>query len=71
MRLEGTRLKRTRLVQRGRYVAEVEVEVVVPVDDPDEPCYESETIRFLKEVAERAEKGDVSGFNSMAKCLNW
>jgi hypothetical protein len=37
----------------------VEVEMVIPPDDPSEPCYEAETVQFLKEVAQRAEQGDM------------
>lgn len=59
MRIEGKRLKQTRLLQKGRYVVAVEVEMVVPLEDPSEPCYESETVAFLKQVAEHAERGDV------------
>jgi hypothetical protein len=59
MRIEGKRIKRARLVQRGRFVIAVEVEMVIPPDDPSEPCYEAETVEFLREVAERAERGDL------------
>ncbi len=58
MRIEGKRLKQTRLVRRGRYVVAVDVEMVIPPDDPSEPCYEAETVNLLKEVADRAEQGD-------------
>ena len=60
MRIPGVRVKRTRLVQTERYVVAVEVELVVPADDPSEPCYESETVQFLREVQERAERGEVA-----------
>ncbi|HEX6984986.1 MAG TPA: hypothetical protein VF170_06395 [Planctomycetaceae bacterium] len=59
MRIEGKRIKRTRLVRTDRFVVAVEVEMVIPSDDPDEPCYEAETVRFLKEVEDRAARGDV------------
>lgn len=59
MRIEGRRIKRTRLVRTDRYVVAVEVEMVFPPDDPGEPCYESETVRFLKEVEEHARSGDL------------
>jgi hypothetical protein len=59
MRLPGKRVKRTRLIQTDRYVVAVEVEMVIPADDPSEPCYEAETVQFLKEVHDRAERGDV------------
>ena len=59
MRIEGKRLKRTRLIEKGRYVVSIEVEMVVPFEDDSEPCYESETVQLLREVAERAERGDI------------
>lgn len=60
MRIPGERIKRTKLIQTDKYVVAVEVEMVVPVDDPTEPCYESETVQFLREVKEYADRGDVS-----------
>lgn len=59
MRIAGERMKRTRLIQTDRYVVAVEVEMVIPPDDPSEPCYESETVQFLKEVRERADHNDL------------
>ncbi len=58
------RIKRTRLVRAGRYVVAVEVEAVVPPDDPSEPCYEAETVQLLREVAEHATQGDLSWLKS-------
>jgi hypothetical protein len=60
MRVSGERIKRTRLIQTENYVVAVEVEMVIPVDDPSEPCYEAETVQLLREVKEHAEKGDVT-----------
>jgi hypothetical protein len=59
MRIQGKRVKRQRLIQTEKYVVAVEVEMVIPPDDPSEPCYESETINLLREVHERAERGDL------------
>ena len=53
------REKRKRWVQRGEYAVEVEVEVVYPSDDPTQACIEPNTIRWLDEIARKAEKGDV------------
>ena len=58
MKIPGQRLKRTRLVQTDNYVVAVEVEMVIPVDDPSEPCYVAETIQFLKELKRQAEAGN-------------
>ena len=70
MRVPGDRLKRTRLVQTDRYVVAVEVEMVTPVDDPTEPCYEAETVQFLKEVKERAMRGDVAWLKQHTRILS-
>ncbi|HUG92445.1 MAG TPA: hypothetical protein VML55_16520 [Planctomycetaceae bacterium] len=59
MRIPGRRIKRTRLVHSDRYVVAVDVELVIPDEDPSEPCYESETIQLLKQVAEHADSGDL------------
>ncbi len=67
MRIPGERVKRTRLIQTDRYVVAVEVEMVIPPDDPSEPCYEAETVQFLREVRERAERGDVAWLRQTGK----
>jgi hypothetical protein len=67
MRIPGERIKRTRLIQTERYVVAVEVEMVIPPDDPSEPCYEAETVQFLREVRERAERGDVTWLRQNGK----
>ena len=67
MSIPGRRIKRTRLIQAEKYVVAVEVEMVVPVDDPDEPCYEAETVQFLREVKEHAEQGDVAWLKKRGK----
>ncbi|MEK7269547.1 MAG: hypothetical protein AAB215_01245 [Planctomycetota bacterium] len=59
MRIPGKRVARTRLVRTPRFVVAVDVEAVIPEDDPAEPCYESETVRLLREVEERAGRGDL------------
>lgn len=60
MRIPGERVKRTRFIQTEKYVVAVEVEMVIPLDDPSEPCYEAETVQLLREIKERAERGDVA-----------
>ena len=67
MRIPGERVKKTRLVQTEKFVVAVEVEMVIPVDDPSEPCYESETVQFLRDVKEHAEQGDVDWLTQKGK----
>ena len=67
MRIAGERVKRTRLIQTDKYVVAVEVEMVIPPDDPSEPCYESDTVQLLKEIKDRAERGDVAWLTTKGK----
>jgi hypothetical protein len=46
-------------VTGGTYAVAVEVEAIFPSDDPSEPCLTPQTVRFLEELSERAEVGDV------------
>ncbi|GDX93628.1 hypothetical protein LBMAG46_36370 [Planctomycetia bacterium] len=59
MALTGERLKHTRLIQTPMYVVAVEIEMILPEEDPGEPCYEPATVQFLKEVKERADADDI------------
>lgn len=67
MRIPGQRVKRTRLIQTEKYVVAVEVEMVIPVDDPGEPCYEAETVELLREIKEHAEREDVAWLSTKGK----
>ncbi len=67
MRIEGKRVKRTRLVEKGRFVVAIELEMVIPSDDPSEPCYEAETVELLREVEAHAERGDVTWLRRVGK----
>ncbi len=67
MRIPGQRIKKTRLIQTDKYVVAVDVEMVVPPDDPSEPCYEAETVQYLREVKDRAEQGDVAWLTQHGK----
>lgn len=67
MRIDGKRIKRTRLIQQGRYVVAIDVEMVIPRDDPSEPCYESETVELLREVEAHAQNGDVEWLRKVGK----
>ena len=67
MSIPGQRIKRTRLIQTDKFVVAVEVEMVVPADDPSEPCYESETIQLLRQIKEHAEREDVAWLTKKGK----
>lgn len=65
--MKEKREKRKRWVQRGRYAVEVEIEVVYPSDDPSEPCLEPNTLRWLDEIARKAEQGDVEYLHKVGR----
>ncbi len=66
--MEGDRRERRRWwIQRGRYAVEVDIEVMYPMDDPSEACMEPHTLKFLDEVARRAEAGDVDYLRSVGR----
>jgi hypothetical protein len=67
MQIPGKSFKRTRLIQSEKYVVAVEVEMVFPVEDPSEPCYESETVQLLKEIKEHADQEDVDWLSKRGK----
>jgi len=41
--------------------------MVIPVDDPSEPCYESETVELLREIKEHAEQCDLAWLKEKGK----
>ena len=67
MRVPVERIERTRLIQTEKYVVAVEVEMLIPIDDPSEPCYQTETVQLLREIKERAERGDVDWLMQQGK----
>jgi hypothetical protein len=59
MEFEGKRVKQTRWIHGGACIVRVEVDAVIPVDDPSEPCFDPKTVEFLREVHEHADSGDI------------
>jgi hypothetical protein len=67
MRIPGKRVHRTKLIQTPRYVVAVEVEMVIPEDDPGEPCYEPATVQLFREIQQHAERDDVEWLKQHGK----
>ena len=67
MRIQGQRIKKMRFIQTDHYVVAVEVEMVIPTDDPSEPCYEPETVEFLRQVKLHAEQSDLAWLKARGK----
>ncbi|MBI4578080.1 MAG: hypothetical protein HY718_00165 [Planctomycetes bacterium] len=67
MRIDGERVRRTRWIHAPACVVQVEVDAVIPVDDPTEPCFEPEVVEFLREVHEHAQIGDIEWLKTVGK----
>ena len=67
MKIPGQRVVRTRFVQTEKYVIAVQIEMVIPEDDPSEPCLESETVEFLQRVRQKAEADDLTWLRAHGK----
>ena len=67
MRIPGKRVPRKRFVYTDRYIIAVDVEAVIPDADPTEPCYESETVEFLRRVEQHAQRGDIEWLKQHGK----
>lgn len=59
MRISGKRVKVSRWIHAGPYAVRVDVDAVIPDEYPAEPCFEPETVRWLDELQQLAEAGDV------------
>ena len=57
MALQGKRTKIERWIHASPCVVRVEVEAIIPDADPSEPCLEPQTIRFLDELQNKANRG--------------
>lgn len=51
--------KKNRWIHAKPCVVKLEVEAVIPIDAPSEPCYGPATVDLLREVQFRADAGDL------------
>lgn len=58
MIIPGKRVKRTRFVQTDQFVVAVDVDALIPDEDPSEPCFEPAVVELLRQVQEHAQHGD-------------
>jgi hypothetical protein len=67
MELPGQQVRRTRLVRTEKYIVAVEVDAVIPDEDPSEPCYGPEVVELLRQVEAKARSGDVEWLKQHGK----
>jgi hypothetical protein len=58
MAIPGKHVTRTRFVHTDRFVVAVDVDAVIPDEDPSEPCFEPPTVEFLRQVELHARHDD-------------
>jgi hypothetical protein len=51
------RIRISQWIHGERCVVRVEVEAVVPAEDPSEPCFEPATIRWMDQIQQLADEG--------------
>ncbi|HVS73149.1 MAG TPA: hypothetical protein VHQ47_17980 [Phycisphaerae bacterium] len=57
MNLPGKRVKIERWIHARPCVVRVEVDAIIPDEDPAEPCLEPQTIRYLDDLQIKADRG--------------
>ncbi len=67
MNIEGKRVRRVRRIFSEKYIVVLDVEMVIPDEDPSGACLEADTVAFLKEVKERADAGDLEWLKKRGK----
>jgi hypothetical protein len=58
--MEGKRITIPQWIHAGACVVRVEVQAIVPEDDPSEPCLEPATLRWLDELQALADAGNIA-----------
>jgi len=59
MNIPGKRVRVTKWIHGRQCVVRVEAEAVIPDVDASEPCLEPKTLRWLDELQQLADDGDV------------
>ena len=67
MAIESKRVKQVRWVHAAACVVRLELEAVIPADDPSEPCFEPETVEFLRQVQAKAEAGEIEWLRTVGQ----
>jgi hypothetical protein len=57
MDVPGRRVKMEQWIHAAACVVRLDVEAIIPDADPSEPCLEPQTLRFLDDVQDKANRG--------------
>ncbi len=67
MRIPGKRIRLSKWVHGRVCVVRVEAEAVIPDADPSEPCLEPSILRWLDELQQLADAGDVDALSKIGE----
>ena len=59
MPLQGTKVRVPQWIHGNTFVVHLEVDAVIPEEDPSEPCLEPDTLKFLDRLQSLADEGNV------------
>ena len=65
MILPGKRIKVTKVIHGSHCVVRVQVDAVIPDEDPSELCLEPSTVRWLDELQRLVDAGEVDRLATM------
>ena len=60
MKTKGEEVRISKWIHGDYCAVHVEVDAVIPEDDPGEPCLDLKTVRFLDHLQELADAGNVA-----------
>ena len=58
--LTGKRVKVSQWIHEQRCVVRVEVEAIIPDEDPSEPCFEPAAVKWMDRLQQLADEGNVA-----------
>lgn len=64
---QGRTVRVSRWIHSPRIVVRVEVDALIPDEDPSEPCLTPETVRWLDEVQRLADAGDIAALERLGE----
>ena len=65
--MKDKHIRHNHWVHTELFVVRVEVDAVIPAEDPSETCFEPATLRFLNLVREKADAGDVDWLRTVGE----
>ena len=65
--IQGKRVKVWQWIHGKLCVVRVQVDAVIPDDDPSEPCFEPPAVKWMDELQRLADDGDVAALEQVGE----